>query len=113
MKKTIYVRFDLAGMHKWPKAVREVHFLSYEHRHLFKFKCSAKVTRDDRQLEFFMLQRKIKLWLLDTYWSAEHQMLDFGSMSCEMIAKKILNRFKSLNEVEVSEDGENGAVITR
>jgi hypothetical protein len=52
--------------------------------------------------------------LLRTYYSRElTNVLEFGSMSCEMIGEWMLSMVPSLYKVEVWEDWENGAIIER
>ena len=44
MNKTVILDFDLVGFHKWENAPEEVDFLSYKHRHNFRFRLGYKVT---------------------------------------------------------------------
>ena len=111
LKKFIFVKGDYAGFHKWDKAPEVVGFLRYPHRHLFKFKTTLLVTHDDRELEFFMVQNEVMLFIQDNF--------DFKDLgSCEMQAEKIFNFLEKKYPgrpltVMVSEDGENGAVVAR
>lgn len=113
MKKEIVVRFAIAGIHHWPEAQPPVYFLSHPHRHLFFFECKAEVYHCDREIEFLTLSNTIKEFLMARYWNKESLSLQFGPMSCESIARDILDQFPPLNSVSVFEDNENGAVITR
>lgn len=108
IKTSIIVRWQFEGFHFYPDAPPEVEFLKSSHRHLFKCSAKIEVFDDDRELEFFIVQRKLK-----------KKFGDGGqrNRSCEMIAKEIAY-FIQKNygkhrpiEVEVSEDGENSAVV--
>lgn len=107
----IWVTWARHGIHRYPDAPSEVAYLSNLHRHLFKFKVTVSVQHDDREIEFHMLQN----WCMSLYGSGELA-LDF--QSCEMIARGLLSRLvdkyghNRYYEVEVSEDGECGAVVT-
>lgn len=105
--KTIFVRFQKEGIHKYPGAPDEVAFLRNEHRHMFHFEVEMEVKHDNREVEFIMLKRE-----LDALYGNKTLSLDFKS--CEMICDDLYsylyrrygNRFY---KIEVSEDGENGA----
>lgn len=107
----IWVTWARHGVHKYPDAPDEVSYLRDLHRHLFKFKVTTSVTHDDREIEFHMLQN----WCMNLYGSGE-LMLDY--QSCEMIARdlmtKLIERYgpNRRYEVEVSEDGECGAIVS-
>lgn len=122
-KATIIIVFVLEGFHHFPDAPEEVSFLRSRHRHLFHFKLHFDVSHDNRQLEFFIV-RKQAIEAITRVWGGEHGRvsnatpLEFGDMSCEMIARAILNDVFIANatdpfKVEVWEDGENGAIVER
>ena len=116
MKYSVFVTFQMEGFHCWPNAkdvFPEVAFLSDRHRHMFGFRCYANVTHTDRDEEFILLNRKIQKGLRIGFTSSETNVLEFGSMSCEMIGEWLLESFPSLYKVEVWEDFENGAIIER
>ena len=120
-KKMIWVTFQKEGIHKYPAALDDpklatgdwddVSFLGYPHRHMFHFRVSIEVFHDDREIEFIQFSR----WL-QRLFSENVMTLDYKS--CEMIADEmfleIRNKYGSNREVhiEVSEDGENGCVVT-
>ena len=116
----IIIRFQMEGFHNFPKAAElfpEVSFLAERHRHVFHFECEKKVYHDDRDVEFIMFQREVHSWLIDKYGSTKRSdynpfsyPLEFGAMSCEAIARKLLEFF-DLESCTVSEDGENAAKI--
>lgn len=101
----IYVTFDVEGYHSWPNAPEEVAFLRNMHRHMFKFKATLGVNHDDREVEFFMFQREVS-----------KSITCVDNKSCEMLARELCEYISSSYpgryvEVEVSEDGENGAIV--
>jgi hypothetical protein len=124
IKTEVYWTLQLEGFHNWKNCpIDEVDFLQSPHRHMFHFKCWKDVTHDDRDIEFIMMKRRVQAYLLDKYGESikvdpdtellcgEFITLVFNSMSCEMIARDLINAF-GLSKCEVSEDGENGAVLT-
>ena len=80
---------------------------------MFGFRCYANVTHTDRDEEFILLNRKIQKSLRTNFSKELTNVLEFGSMSCEMIGEWLLEEFPSLYKVEVWEDFENGAIIER
>lgn len=122
MKTNIIVRFQIEGFHNFPSAnviYPEVGFLSERHRHIFHFECKKEVHHDDRDVEFILFKREIISWLIDRFGTGpvDHEIFppfyyycEFGSMSCEMIAKSLVEKFQ-LNYCSVFEDGENGAEV--
>lgn len=114
MKKTLVIKFQLPGIHCWPDVnIEQVDYLKYPHRHLFYIEAHVPVSESNREVEFIEFQYKLKTFLLQTYWSNEHKLLDFGHLSCEHICEFLLDNFKELSCVKVFEDNENGAVVER
>lgn len=120
VQRYIWVTFELEGIHCYPEAAtnpelatgdeRDVSFLAHPHRHMFKFRVQISVTHDDREIEFIQFKR----WLISLYNTGT---LQLNHQSCEMLAnslmQKICERYpKKHGIIEVSEDGENGALIT-
>ena len=120
-KRMIWVTFQKEGIHKYPAALDDpklatgdwddVSFLGYPHRHMFHFRVSIEVFHDDREIEFIQFSRWLQRLLSENVMTLDYK-------SCEMIADemflKIRERYGSNREVhiEVSEDGENGCVVT-
>ena len=112
-KTTVIVKLAVEGIHNFPKAQEmfpTVGFLKYPHRHIFHIKASKEVLHDERDVEFIMFKRDINEWLQLQYHDDVEGLLDFGGMSCEMIARNILEYFHC-EWVEVWEDDENGARV--
>jgi len=117
MKRYIFVRTQFEGFHKWENAPEEVSFLQSLHRHLFQVKLTIAVEHNDREIEFFL----VKQWLDKSAIPALIGRLG-EKMSCEAIAEQIIEDTKDYLlyqkiegerkiTCEVSEDGENGAVV--
>ena len=109
VKKSIWVTFQKEGIHKYPNAPKEVEFLKYPHRHIFKFKVQIEVYDNDRDIEFFIFKR----WLESLY---ADDTLELDYKSCEMIADDLAKEIKDKYSdrwlaIDVSEDGENGCHI--
>lgn len=117
--RMIWVKFQKEGLHKYPAALTDptlatgdeydVSFLGYIHRHIFKFQVWISVTHNDRDVEFIQFKR----WLEKLY---SENTLELNFRSCEMIAEelyeKIAARYPNREVwIEVSEDGENGAIL--
>lgn len=120
VQRTIWVTFKKEGIHKYPAALEDpalatgdeydVSFLGYPHRHMFHFKVRIGVTHNDRDIEFIQFKR----WLESLYGDGIIQ-LDYKS--CEMISDDLYEQISAkypgrFVEIEVSEDGENGCIIT-
>lgn len=114
MNTLLKIKLKLYGVHNWPNNnVQSVPYLSHQHRHEFNFIMYLKVTHDDRQVEFIDYKSKVTSKIINTYWDENMKLCNFNSMSCESIAKWILNNFKEVVKVEVNEDDENGSEVTR
>lgn len=118
-ERKIWVTFQKEGIHKYPAAATDpalatgdeydVSFLGVPHRHIFHFRVWIDVLHNDRDIEFIQFKR----WLENLYRDGTLQ-LDYRS--CEMMADdlytQIATRYPDRSvEIEVSEDGENGATI--
>lgn len=105
INSSVVVTLQVEGIHHWPQCpLKDVAFLRAPHRHVFHVKARKAVTHDDRDVEIIMLKRKIT-----AYFGIVN---DFGSRSCEMLAKELIEHFDLL-DCEVLEDGENGAYLWR
>ena len=117
VKKSIFVRFQKEGIHKYPAALTDpnlatgdqydVSFLGYPHRHMFHFEVDIEVFHDDRDIEFIQFKR----WLESLYTEGT---LSLDYKSCEMIAddmqESINTKYPGRDiTIIVSEDNENGA----
>ena len=106
MQVNIIVNLDFEAVHRWEGCnIKEVEFLKYRHRHIFKIQCKKQVSHTDRDIEIICLKRDIQSYLSNKYKSR-----DLGNSSCEDLAIEILTNFK-LDYCSVLEDGENGAEV--
>lgn len=111
MKKFIEVRLDVEGLHHWPDCnLPHVEYLAHLHRHTFGIACTAEVSHGDRDIEFIDFKHKVKKYVANRWYDPTYGCLNFGAMSCEMIAEDILTEF-GLNKVSVSEDGEFFGIV--
>ena len=102
----VFITGTFPAVHCWPDCpFEEVSFLKTPHRHLFHYRMEKRVYHNDRDVEFFMFKNEVDSFIRGNLWNQ-----DLGAMSCEMIATKLLEIFKAC-KVEISEDGENGAVV--
>jgi hypothetical protein len=113
----ITVKNSFIGIHKWSGCPHEeVSFLKTVHRHVFHVHTKLPVNHDDRDLEFFMVQREVYGIIRKLYGFETVHLL--GDRSCEMIAKEIVKELQTeypyieCIRVIVSEDGENSASVT-
>ena len=110
--QTVYCTLEIEGTHNWKDCpFPEVAYLRDDHRHVFHFKAFVDVEHSDRDVEFIMLKHEIEQYLTSKYYDETLRMCKFGSMSCEMLAIELIEKF-DLCECEVSEDGENGSIVT-
>ena len=118
-KRWIWVTFQKEGIHKYPAALEDpalatgdeydVSFLGYPHRHIFHFRVAITVTHNDRDIEFIQFKR----WLEKLY---AEKTLELDYKSCEMMSDDLFDKISEKYpgrdvKIEVSEDGENGALI--
>lgn len=118
-KRWIWVTFQKEGIHKYPAALEDpalatgdeydVSFLGYPHRHKFHFRVAISVVHNDRDIEFIQFQR----WLENLY---KDDVIQLDYKSCEMMSDdlfdQIVTKYPGRDiKIEISEDGENGALI--
>lgn len=107
MKTFVKVRVEFEGVHRYPKAPKEVAHLRNDHRHTFIVTAQVQVRDSDREIEFYMLRDYLKSTLQDGH-------LDY--LSCEMINEQVMEKLQwqyGVNReyiVETSEDGIRSAV---
>jgi hypothetical protein len=114
--RKIWVRFQKEGIHKYPAALEDpkladVQFLGYPHRHMFHFRVWIDVFHNDRDVEFIQFKR----WC-ESLYNGDNSVLALDYKSCEMIADDLYVQIAAKYPertvwIEVSEDGENGALI--
>ena len=120
-QRQIWVTWQKEGIHKYPAAATDpalatgdeydVSFLASPHRHIFHFRVWIDVFHNDRDVEFIQFKR----WC-ESLYSGQGAVLSLDYKSCEMMADdlyiQIASRYPGrVVHIEVSEDGENGALI--
>jgi len=105
IRTTVYCRTSFEGFHEWPDAPEEVFFLRNNHRHIFHVTVEVPVSHSDRDVEFILLKRRV-----DAFIKEQNTHLVSETWSCEQWALALLVKFDAFR-VEVSEDGENGAIV--
>lgn len=113
IERFIEVTFQKEGIHKYPAALTDpklsdVSFLGHPHRHMFHFRVRVSVKHNDREIEFILFKRELEALYNGIY--------DIDYKSCEMLAEELIEYVNKnypgrIVEVNVSEDGENGAVL--
>ncbi len=113
-QKFIFVTFQKEGIHCYPEAPEGVEFLRNPHRHMFHFRVDIEVWHDDRDIEFILFKRELEAqYSKETVGLSKYLRLDYKS--CEMMADELAEYIQDAYpgrdlKIEVSEDGENGAV---
>ena len=103
----VWCTLQFESVHCWPDAPDAVFFLRTPHRHVFHAKLWFEVSHDDRDIEFILAKRRAEEFV--GHWRNAEQTLTW---SCERWATELLNEMGA-GRVEVSEDGENGALVSR
>jgi len=104
------VTHQFPGVHCWPAAEGTHDYLKNPHRHLFHVTVWIEQFHDDRDIEYLLF----KDWLMSCCEGGQ-----MNNQSCEMIAGSLIDQIRKrwcadrtrLIEVEVTEDGENGALV--
>lgn len=110
MKTVVSAKLKVEGFHFFEAAEGLVEFLKNKHRHTFKIECHYLVSHLDREREIFECREEIKEYLTEAYGSP----CQFEGMSCEMIAKEILEFGQDDGMVycSVFEESTGGAIVT-
>jgi hypothetical protein len=111
MKSIVITQLEIEGFHHYPNAPQQVEFLSFNHRHSFRVISGYQVSDLNREKEIFLCRDEVREYLHESYGYP----CEFNAMSCEMIAKEILDF--SLEDgmiwCEVWEEHTGGARIER
>lgn len=108
MRITVFCTTRFEGFHCWPQAPGPVDFLRSVHRHMFHVRAEKTVTDVDREVEFILMKGQLNS-MIETL-KAEQRKESLPTWSCEKWARLLLERLQ-LSKCEVSEDGENGAIV--
>ena len=105
----IIVKLPVEGTHRYEGAPDEVSYLKNDHRHIFTFELHIDVRHANRDQEFFMVQHRVRDYLVDKYWDDDWKLCNFGPKSCEALARELKLEF-DYSKVVVWEE-ENGGVV--
>lgn len=118
----VFVTTRFAALHSWPDAPDVAYWLRHPHRHEFHVRVACAVSHADRDIEFITLKGVVESMLAEypPAWSPKGDCIaglrDIGHRSCEHVAEELVELLQSdgfdVAYVEVSEDGENGAVAS-
>jgi hypothetical protein len=101
----VWCQFQFEAFHRWPEAPEQHAYLGVRHRHIFHVRVAWTVTDWNREREFIEEKRRAESVARGMIAAAE-------DWSCEHWAFQLLTALDAC-EVTVSEDGENGATVTR
>ena len=128
-ERQIWATFQKEGIHKYPAALTDpalatgdeydVSFLGHPHRHIFHFRVWIDVFHNDRDVEFIQFKRWLENLVRTKHTgnnNTEDSILSLDYKSCEMMADDLYIQIATKYPdrvvwIEVSEDGENGALI--
>ena len=110
MRTLAKITTQFEGIHCWPDAVPgKYNLLKHPHRHMFHVTVLIEQFHNNRDIEYLLF----KDWL-----NGQLETGELNNQSCEMIAENLIERIQMrwgdnrAVTVEVTEDGENGAVVT-
>lgn len=108
----VWAKVLLPGFHRWPDAPPNRTYLAAKHRHLFHVTATVEVGHSNREVEFHDLHDIIRTW----WGGTDLGIRDWGTASCEVMARELLDHLSDDHDltpvrVEVSEDGEAGAIV--
>lgn len=112
MKIFVKTYNEIPGVHFWKDAPAYLYFLSRPHRHIFHIITTFSVSHEDREVEIIETQKGIEDFIRSAFGEYQTGEIDFGNMSCEMIATMIVTEFGAY-KCEVLEDGKGGAIVVR
>lgn len=106
----IFCTFQVPGLHQW---LGTHSYLKHPHRHVFHFRVEMSVSELDREVEFIAWKQELEVFVRETILPGY-----VVEKACEHMATELLDRLEKYYpmrgyKVEVSEDGENGAKVSR
>jgi len=116
----IIVTVTVAGLHHWGNPKPGVEHLGNAHRHQFLVRGEMVVAHDDRDLEFQLVAEQLRRAFVACALSpipSGAGFVDFGSQSCEMLAKATYQHLQdhlagsACCAIEIWEDREHGARV--
>lgn len=116
MQRAVVCKLKRELYHRYKDAPEPVWYLRNLHRHELDIEVTLEVFHNDREIEFIMLKHEINSFLDSLKFDTPNNEND--GISCEMIAESIVtylsNKYgQRYVQVEVLEDGENGACVAK
>lgn len=115
LTKEVYCSFAFESWHNWPGATGPYSYLASSHRHMFHVFVQASVTDNEREIEIIEMRGRFLYYANTSLVGKASEPVPY---SCETMAEMLINHAKKMYghhrsySVEVSEDGENGAVLS-
>ena len=111
---TISVTVRVEGLHHWIMAPARRYYLRNAHRHQFLLTATMKVGHEHREIEFHNAMDEVRKALRIIYpLQVDTECHDFGDHSCETIGINLLHFCPWIDRIEISEDGECAAQVSR
>ena len=111
--REVSASIDVNALHNWSSPPERRDYLRHPHMHTFHISMSVPVTHNDRQIELHDLRDELTDTVRHLAANPDADVLDFGGMSCEDIAQKILDRHVLASMVSVHEDPSVGVMLSR
>ena len=112
MDSFIVCNVTIEGFHYWENAPVIYGYLRNNHRHMFNIELHIPVRDLDREIEFIEEQRIIKERILAKFGDRLGY-AQFEGMSCEHIAKWLMEEYPTATYCKVIEDTNGGAILVR
>lgn len=109
MHRQIVTSNSIIGFHCWPEAPEECSYLRARHRHVFEVRCWFDVQHNERDIEINLQAEAIAAFFRRSFGEP----CEFGHLSCESIAERVLDAFSACSRCEVLEDGYAGASLSK
>jgi hypothetical protein len=111
MRTRVIAKAEVLATHYWPDAPDHRKYLASPHAHVFKIEVKADI-EEDRGIEFHDLRQTLQMSITKVGdWMVSP--VDFGSRSCETIAKDLLGLIPMASVITVSEDGQFASEVER
>lgn len=103
------VKTRFQGLHRYPDAPAPVEFLSHPHRHEFHVRVLLQQFHDERDVEYLQFKDELNAVLKGF---PMHE-ADSCETMARMLAQILTGRYPGRGgSVRLTEDGENGAIVT-
>ena len=107
----VFIKTTFEALHRWKDAPKQQSYLRNVHRHIFHVRLEIDVTHVERDIEFIQLKNEVNELISEIKNdsnSVEYSCETYGAL----ISHGIWAQYKRAVTCEVSEDDENGAIIS-